>query len=375
MVVQARVPDTVLLRHCVLVPADNAVQRRARLLQALWREERGLPIGMHRGKELGSRIESVHARESLSNFSTERVRDVVRHVVGPGRTDGQLIYEDRLFSNLLSSQPLCFNLFGELARDLDLATRMLREQAPDRVQRVTAISFEHSPGRGDLRFTGDRSAFDVFVTYDSPSGKRGFLGIEVKYHEGLGDPAASHRPRYDEVADAMGCFVADRAALEQAPLQQIWRDHLLAGGLLGADVGYDEGAFVFLAPEGNLACKRAVAAYREHLTSETSFAAWTLEEVVRAFAWSNEGAWLDELVDRYLAFERVDACIEREDGRDPCPACGHVGSLPIWSGKPTSVVERMARRGEVALGGCLVWDEKPTRRWACGDEWRSGPGS
>ncbi len=375
MVSLPRVPDAVLERHQVLVGTDNAFQRRARLLQAIWREERGLPIGTHRGKELGSRLDGTHARDSLSNFLTDGVREVVRHaVLGPGRTDDQLIDEDRLFSNLLSSQPLCFNLFGELARDLELATRVLREQAPERVARVTEISFEYSPGRGEARFTGDRSAFDVFVTYDSPAGKRGFLGIEVKYHEGLGDPAASHRPRYDELADSMGCFVADRAALKEAPLQQIWRDHLLAGSLVAANLGYDEGAFVFLAPEGNVACQRAVEGYRKHLTSDATFASWTLEEFVRPLERSNEATWIEDVVDRYLAFERVDACIEREEDRTPCPACGHVGSLPLWSGKPAAVAERMARRREVALGGCLVWDEKPTRRCAaCGDEWRSGP--
>ena len=366
-----RIPDDVLERHRVLVRTDNAFQRRARLLQALWREERGLPIGKHRGRDLGSRIEAAQARESLSNFLTDGIRQVVEHaVLGAGRTEDQLIDEDRLFSNLLSSQPLCFNLFGELARDLDLATRVLRAQAPERVKRVTAISFEHSPGRSDPRFTGDRSAFDVFVTYESPAGKRGFLGIEVKYHEALGDPAASHRPRYDELADVMGCFVVDRAALKEPPLQQIWRDHLLAGALVSANVGYDEGAFVFLAPEGNLACRRAIEQYRKHLTTEATFASWTLEDLVRPFDRSNEPAWIADLVDRYLAFERVDACVERERDRAACPACGHVGSLPIWNGEPTHVVERMARRREVALGGCVLGDGRPTHRCAaCGHEW------
>jgi hypothetical protein len=366
-----RISDELLLRHHVLVGTDNAFQRRARLLQALWREERGFPVGVHRGEQLGSRIEPSHARSTLSNFLTEGIRDVVRDaVLGAGRTEGQLIQEDRLFANLLSSQPLCFNLFGELARDLELATRVFRELAPARVERVTSILFEHSPGRGDARFTGDRSAFDVFITYDSTSGAAGFFGIEVKYHEALGDPAASHRARYDELAASMGCFVSDRSALEKPPLQQIWRDHLLAGAMLDAGLGYDEGVFVFLAPTDNVACRRAVARYRKHLTSESSFAAWSLEEVVATVQRVTRAHWVDDLHDRYLAFSRVDALIERESDRAPCPACGHVGSLPIWRGEPTAEAERMARRGEVALGGCLEWPDMPTRRCAaCEHEW------
>jgi hypothetical protein len=46
--------ETLLTEHHVLVPTDNPFQRRARLLQALWRHERGLRIGEHRGAESSS---------------------------------------------------------------------------------------------------------------------------------------------------------------------------------------------------------------------------------------------------------------------------------------------------------------------------------
>lgn len=302
-----RIPNDVLARHLVLVGADNAFQRRARLLQALWREQRKLPIGQHRGAPLGSRIEAAFARGTLANFLTERVRNVVRHfVLGAGRSTDQLIDEDRLFSNLLSSQPLCFNLFGELTIDLDVATRVFRELAPGRVARVTGIVYEHSPGRGDARFTGDRSAFDVFVTYDSPAHTRGFFGIEVKYHEALGDPAVEHRPRYDSVADGMACFVAERETLREPPLQQIWRNHLLAGALVASGVGFDEGTFVFLAPADNAACRRAIASYRRHLVMHDSLLVWTLESVIKALRTATTAPWVDDLAARYLGFEAVD---------------------------------------------------------------------
>lgn len=354
-----QIPDALLARHHVLIASDNAFQREARLLQALWREERGYPAGLHRGQPLGSRIEGDFARDTLANFLSDGIRDAVRHaVLGEGRSHGALIEQGRLFENLLSSQPLCFNLFGEASRDLDLATHMFRHLAPERVDRVTEIRFEHSPGRSDDRFSGDRSAFDVFVTYRSPAGKTGFLGIEVKYHEALTDPPAAHRPRYDEVADAMGCFVPQREALQRRPLQQIWRDHLLAGALIAADIGYDEGAFVFLAPKGNTACRRAIRAYAKHLEDHSTFASWTLEDVMACFR-TPAPAWCEQLVDRYLAFSRVHFCVQLETPRPPCPSCGHDRWLPILFGFPTEEALRMARRGEVALGGCSIIDETP----------------
>jgi hypothetical protein len=45
---------------------------------------------------------------------------------------------------------------------------------------------------------------------------------------------------------------------------------------------FDDGFCVFLYPEGNGDCASAVGKYRECLTSEDTFAAWTLEEVVAA---------------------------------------------------------------------------------------------
>lgn len=44
-----------------------------------------------------------------------------------------------------------------------------------------------------------------------------------------------------------------------------------------------------------------------------------------------------------------------------CPVCGS-GSLPIVYGLPGYELMEAAERGEVALGGCLVWDEQPDRR-------------
>ena len=39
-------------------------------------------------------------------------------------------------------------------------------------------------GGADHRYTANKSAFDVFIAYEGPSG-RNFLGVKVKYHESL----------------------------------------------------------------------------------------------------------------------------------------------------------------------------------------------
>ncbi len=293
----------------VEVADDNAFQRRARLLQSIWREQQNYPIGIHKERPLGSRLAMPWAQETLSNYLTDTIRHVVICEVKNKARSGKVISEPRIYDNLLSSQPLCFNLFAELQNDLDLATKVFDRLTASRSARVTGIEFEHSPGRGDRRYLADGSAFDVYVTYRTKSGKNGFVGIEVKYHENLNDNPASHKPRYDEVANSMGCFLTSkRSALMTRPLQQIWRDHLLAGVLRQVDI-FDDGFFVFLYPEGNMNCQNAVQSYLNCLTSTDSFAVWTLESVTNAVLQATTAKWVHDFADRYLNFGKIDALL------------------------------------------------------------------
>jgi hypothetical protein len=247
------------------------------------------------------------AEENLANYLTPTIRDVVRReVLDPQRSKNKLFGRPRIFSDMLSSQPLCFNLFAELQQDLNLATAVFRDLATARVKRVTSIEFEHSPGRGDPRFLNDRSAFDVYVQFATSTGGRGFIGIEVKYHEDMRNPPGRHRERYDEVADLMGCFdAANLPLIKMKPLQQIWRDHMLAGSLVQAG-GYADGFFVFVHPRDNSCCARAVNDYRRCLKSHETFLAWTLEDITAAIARHTDAVWVGQLIDRYLRFEKLD---------------------------------------------------------------------
>ena len=295
-----------LIGHHVFVSSDNEFQAEARLRQALWSERRGLKIGEHRGRPLGSRLAMPYAKDTLANYVTDAIRDVVRaEVLDPKKAEGKLYREPRIFDDLLSSQPLCFNLFGELQRDLDLASRVFAGLLEDASIRVTGIEFEHSPGRGDQRFTADYSAFDVFVAYTSATATRGFVGIEVKYAESLGGAPARHRPRYDEVAEAMGVFLPEaRQRLRKLPLEQFWRDHLLAASLLlHGGSGFEAGSFVVIYPEGNTVVGKAVADYRACLRDGSTFRTWTLESVLDAAEAAGAGAWVVEVRERYVGME------------------------------------------------------------------------
>ncbi len=302
------------IAHCVeLDRPGNAFQRRARLLQSIWRKQQGYEMGTYvpprctEARRLGSLLAMPWAEETLANYLTETIRDVVRfEVLDPVKSQGKVYGRPRIFDNLLSSQPLAFNLFGELRDDLPLATTVVRDLTGGRVDEVTGIKFEYSPGRGDSRYTGDRSAFDVFIQFTTPGGNSGFLGIEVKYHENLAGGKDCYRDRYAEVAELMGCFDAEMMQKLRRPrLEQIWRDHLLMGATRHTD-GYDDGLFVFLRPRDNIACARAVSEYRACLSNENTFSEWLLEDVVTALRRHTKAEWVELFHDRYLAFDKVD---------------------------------------------------------------------
>lgn len=295
--------DELLAEHYVLVPSDGPFQRRARLLQALWRERERLPIGTHRGLPLGSRLAMPFAQETLANYLTETVRDVVRREVqDPTRSAHKLYRQPRIFEDLLSSQPLCFNLFGQLQGDLRLASLVFSELLDVAGLQVQAVEFEHSPGRGDPRFTADHSAFDVFLPYATPAGKHGFVAIEVKYAESLDAKPARYRARYDEVAEAMRVFEASKLAdLRKAPLEQLWRDHLLAGSIVfDGRAGYERGTFAVVYPSANAPVASAVASYRTCLRCADDFQAITLETLLATIERHGSHDWPHRVALRYL---------------------------------------------------------------------------
>jgi hypothetical protein len=307
------IPDALLAAHQVLVATDNPFQRRARLLQALWREGRNLPIGERpSGLPLGSRLQKAFGEETGENLITLAARNIARREVAAMRAgSGQKIDEERLWSNLLSSQTLTFNVFATLASDLTLATNVFSQLWPERVAAVTRVEFDYSPGRSSAQFTGDRTAFDAYVEHTTPSGGRGFAGIEVKYHQALTDEPESHRPRHDELARAMGCFKPDAfRVLGGKPVEQLWRNHMLAGAmLLDTSAGWGSGMYVFLYPEDNAACQRAVHLYGSHLSHTRSFCPLTLETLVMALEAVADSAWTKELRDRYLGWHKLEGVL------------------------------------------------------------------
>ncbi len=310
------IPEAVLKAHQVNESGDTRFKAAARLLQSLWREDKGFSIGTHRTpkgrrRKLGSRLHAESIKRGDNFLSLDITKLVLRESVY--REPGAMIDEERLWSNLLSSQPLCFNLFGGLKLDADKGNRFFRQLFPDLVESVTGIYFEHSPGRGNPAFTEDHSAFDVFVTCTTPDGQEGFVAIEVKYTETMNEPPATLRPRYDELSGSVAVFKAhDAPTLRTNPLQQLWREHLLSLSMVKNGL-YERGRFVVIYPAQNSNCDTAANSYMTHLASGapaiSGFEAVTLESCLDTLRKIGDKDTAEALYARYLDFGRIEQAI------------------------------------------------------------------
>ena len=261
------IPRKVLKAHHVCEEYDNRFRSAARLLQALWRERHNLPIGTHTNKGAKRRIGSLladNAAEAGRNFLTPEIAEIAR-LSAAYQEPGAMIDSRRLFGNLLSSHSLTINLVAPLCRNLGLAAKILRAMVPGiDVKKVIEVRIEHSPGRLDTTLTGDRSAFDAAFIFERSDGKRGLVGVEVKYSESGHEPARAERnSRYDQLAEAAGLFKEPaHAALRVNPLQQHFRQHLLAqAAQMRGD--YAEAHYLLVAPRDNHLVKNAAQALRQ----------------------------------------------------------------------------------------------------------------
>lgn len=311
--------DAVLAAHHCLesvdkVPGDpetTAFKRRARLQQALWRESRNLKIGTQPmrpkpgqpSRPLGSRIELNAAQESGANFLNEHALRAVRDRVANPQPH-QTLDVDRLYCDLLSSMPMCFNLFGVLQGDLELANRALHTWWPDVPGRVRAVLFEWSPGRRmPGQYLENRSAFDVAFELDVDDGGRGVLGIETKYHENCKRekaPNDDRSRRYAEVTAKSGLLSPEAMKMiVGTDLQQIWLDHLLAlSMLLNQQEFWTWAGFALVHPVRNPSYARATERYRSLLLEPASVRVSTLESLLAAKVLPEEVA--SAFSERYL---------------------------------------------------------------------------
>lgn len=208
------------------VDGDTGPQRRYRTLQSWYRETQlKLEPGLHGDRPVGSLLPARLGERATANFLTANVIRYVDERVPAVLAEGGTLDENRLRLNMLSSMPLCFNLFGELRAHPEAAARVLAAALELPIHRIDAIDCEWKPvGPHPLH---DRTAMDARIVYRDADGARGLVAVETKYTEPF-SREEYERSEYRRLTDDRSIFREGAAdELLARPTNQAWRNLLL----------------------------------------------------------------------------------------------------------------------------------------------------
>lgn len=213
--------------EALAVSSDSALVAKYRRLQSWYREVqlgvRQAGIGAN-DKHIGSMLptEVVEAHPSLNFFNLNAYAHAETRIEEVRGEKGTLP-EDRLRRNLLSSTPLCFNVFGAIGQHPAFLVMVQSLFDPDATEIVEVVC-EWAP-QPPADYLDDRSAFDALVVYLTGDGRRRFVGIETKYTE-LFSPTVYDSQRYRDVTANCGWFTQDCVAeLSASSTNQLWQVH------------------------------------------------------------------------------------------------------------------------------------------------------
>lgn len=226
------------------------------------------------------------------------------------------IKRHRLLCNLMSSQPMCFNLFGPIVLGVPGSEALVAALVGcDDVRRVIRVFIEYAPAPAS-EYLHDLTSFDAFIEYERQDGRVYFAGIETKLTEPFSRKRyeLDVRPAYRRWLAVPGApWLEERwADLDDIGHNQLFRNHLLALALSTRDHGrYAGGAVVLVRHRDDAKCARALASYRACLENAEGFVDRPLDEIVRRWAPLVRGtqaeAWLTAFERRYVDLRESEA--------------------------------------------------------------------
>ena len=283
--------------------------QKCRELQGAYRERMGEPMGY--GPRLNSPNKQINmlvkGEETGKNFVNEFAFNHATYRVKGKRTE-ETIDGYRLFNNMLSSQPMAFNLFCPFRQMLEegkveTVSTIFKAIFPDKhIGEVTEVGLEflQTP---ITKYLNDHTAMDAIVRYKDTDGKPAFIAIETKYTDVLGENTGSKKAYYDKWIKEIGMFkpeteaeliksvMAVKTAKKGDNLKdvlkgmkvvtQIYRNFLLTE-CYGIVDGIDRCYSVVLAPAQHPTTEHEVASLKDELKPEYQYkiSALSLEDFV-----------------------------------------------------------------------------------------------
>ena len=311
---------------------DSRFVAECRKLQSIYRLEIGEEISPYTDRNgnlhyYGNYISNGDTPKEgcRKNFLTKDAFDHAKERTNPeNKKPYETIEPDRLFNNLLSSQPMAFNLFCPLRKMLEVspkaATQVIKAALPNYpICKVTGVDLEFIP-KEYKELTGDKSAMDAIIRFEDEQGKKGFIAVETKYSENLGTNVAYDRdekgnkiPRKQSlvVVQELNCFkydVESRIMNGEVRLTQIYRNFLLSEkyGLYEGLNSYS----IILAPKNHPSTDDEFKSLYNELKEEyrNKINSIHLEDFVNAIINNSPSEYrivFERFYDRYLNFDKL----------------------------------------------------------------------
>ncbi len=296
----------------------SALTRKCRLLQSWYRVEVAgqTECGPWRvgASPVGSSL--VGGEVSGANFISPAAFAYAREKVAEKRINPDLtIDEHRLFNNMLSSQPMCFNLLADVRFALQAnwpgTTHLLAAMfAESRMARIKSVDVEMIP-RPVSAYVDDKTAFDALILFDDKHGNQGMAAIETKYTDKLGGNIASKQDRKFALAANLQLLTKEGTSwYRERGFDQIARNLLLTLAFAHRH-GIHTASNYVLGPINDVQTPRMVADLNAHLTpAYQNCVKWLpLEDAVKrglTVADAYFGDHLHRFHRRYLDFSQIE---------------------------------------------------------------------
>jgi len=255
---------------------------------------------MLQGIYRNNKIENVYCNyiplnNAILNFmNNERIYNEALIILKEIKSRKRITDENRLLTNLLSSQPLAFNLFIPLSwNDYNLATTTFQNIFPElNIEKITNIKLEFVPGDTNSRkqrvIKIDNSCFDIFIEYKQyNSTKLSCFGVEAKYTESFSKTDFNNakgikKDRYIEAIKKYNniFYLKYQTDYLGSEINQLFRNQLITEEVKDKFDKYDDCKQIVLYSKEDTKCIKAINDFNDRIKIKGSFLKLTIEDLI-----------------------------------------------------------------------------------------------
>ncbi|MEL4457387.1 PGN_0703 family putative restriction endonuclease [Lutimonas vermicola] len=224
-------------------------------------------------------------------------------------------YNRPLYSNMLRSEHIGFNLFAPFKTDLEFGKKVLNDLLSGQIQSLDRLEIEYAPKPSE-KYLKDKTSFDTYIEYTHIDNQKGIIGIEVKYTEHDYKLKKNSKQEMDiNNKNSKYYLISERCGLYKSntidllvsdKFRQVWRNQLLGESIVLEDFDkFKHFTSITMFPKGNVHFIETSNEYINMLTNNKDrFVPVTYENFLsicnKHKSNTRTEKWLKYLDDRYI---------------------------------------------------------------------------